>query len=158
MASRTAPRKYTRGPGAPEATFQKCPPLCVFPARRRRDDSGNLSSPPARTCSEAAPWRRKLNFLREAYPGSEAWIPAQRVGTMRLGSGTFAACCVRIEVLGLALFLRGFFPAPVSSSSGTERQVEHPAPEPSTGTDHSPGVSAPQAPLSPEKRPDEPCL
>ncbi|XP_017905383.1 PREDICTED: GPI ethanolamine phosphate transferase 2 isoform X2 [Capra hircus] len=50
---------------------------------------------------------------------------------MRLGSGTFAAGCVVIEVLGVALFLRGFFPAPVFS--GTERQAESPAPEPSAG-------------------------
>ncbi|XP_035581957.1 GPI ethanolamine phosphate transferase 2 isoform X1 [Zalophus californianus] len=52
---------------------------------------------------------------------------------MRLGSGTFAACCVVIEVLGVALFLRGFFPTPVRSSSRTEHQAEPPAPEPSAG-------------------------
>uniref|UniRef100_A0A8C0D3D5 Phosphatidylinositol glycan anchor biosynthesis class G n=1 Tax=Balaenoptera musculus TaxID=9771 RepID=A0A8C0D3D5_BALMU len=52
---------------------------------------------------------------------------------MRLGSGTFAACCVVIEVLGVALFLRGFFPVPVCSFSGTEHQTESPAPEPSAG-------------------------
>ncbi|XP_066240718.1 GPI ethanolamine phosphate transferase 2 isoform X1 [Saccopteryx leptura] len=52
---------------------------------------------------------------------------------MRLGSGTFAAGCVVIEVLGVALFLRGFFPAPVRSSSGTEHEAEPPAPEPSAG-------------------------
>ncbi|KAB0354226.1 hypothetical protein FD755_022764 [Muntiacus reevesi] len=50
---------------------------------------------------------------------------------MRLGSGTFAAGCVVIEVLGVALFLRGFFPTPVFS--GAERQPESPAPEPSAG-------------------------
>lgn len=49
---------------------------------------------------------------------------------MRLGSGTFAAGCVVIEVLGVALFLRGFFPAPVRSSSRTEHKAEPPAPEP----------------------------
>ncbi|KAM5285191.1 GPI ethanolamine phosphate transferase 2 isoform 1-T1 [Hipposideros larvatus] len=52
---------------------------------------------------------------------------------MRLGAGTFAACCVAIEVLGVALFLRGFFPAPVRSSSGTEHPAEPPAPEPAAG-------------------------
>ncbi|XP_062069627.1 GPI ethanolamine phosphate transferase 2 isoform X2 [Lepus europaeus] len=52
---------------------------------------------------------------------------------MRLGSGTFAACCVAIEVLGVAIFLRGFFPAPVRSSSSTEHRAELPAPEPSAG-------------------------
>ncbi|KAB0388886.1 hypothetical protein E2I00_014758 [Balaenoptera physalus] len=52
---------------------------------------------------------------------------------MRLGSGTFAACCVVIEVLGVALFLRGFFPVPVCSFSGTEHQTESPAAEPSAG-------------------------
>ena len=65
---------------------------------------------------------------------------------MRLGSGTFAACCVLIEVLGVALFLRGFFPTPVFS--GAERQAESPAPEPSAGTTAppTPSVSAPGAP------------
>nr|XP_010600440.1 GPI ethanolamine phosphate transferase 2 isoform X4 [Loxodonta africana] len=52
---------------------------------------------------------------------------------MRLGAGTFAACCVAIEVLGVAIFLRGFFPAPVRSSSTTEHRAESPAPEPSAG-------------------------
>ncbi|XP_008046138.2 GPI ethanolamine phosphate transferase 2 isoform X2 [Carlito syrichta] len=52
---------------------------------------------------------------------------------MRLGSGTFAACCVAIEVLGVAVFLRGFFPAPVRSSANTRHQAELPAPEPSAG-------------------------
>ncbi|XP_054437811.1 GPI ethanolamine phosphate transferase 2 isoform X2 [Pteronotus mesoamericanus] len=52
---------------------------------------------------------------------------------MRLGSGTFAAGCVVIEVLGVALFLRGFFPPPVRSSAGTEHLAEPPAPEPSAG-------------------------
>ncbi|XP_037685100.1 GPI ethanolamine phosphate transferase 2 isoform X2 [Choloepus didactylus] len=52
---------------------------------------------------------------------------------MRLGSGTFAACCVAIEVLGVAVFLRGFFPAPVRSPSRTEHRAEPPAPEPSSG-------------------------
>ncbi|KAK2509094.1 hypothetical protein MC885_011506 [Smutsia gigantea] len=51
---------------------------------------------------------------------------------MRLGSGTFAACCIVVEVLGVALFLRGFFPTPVRSSSRTEHQAEPPA-EPSAG-------------------------
>ncbi|XP_023363452.1 GPI ethanolamine phosphate transferase 2 isoform X2 [Otolemur garnettii] len=50
---------------------------------------------------------------------------------MRLGSGTFAACCVVIEVLGIAVFLRGFFPVPVRSSAGAEHRTEPPAPEPS---------------------------
>ncbi|XP_069352599.1 GPI ethanolamine phosphate transferase 2 isoform X3 [Eulemur rufifrons] len=53
---------------------------------------------------------------------------------MRLGSGTFAACCVAIEVLGVAVFLRGFFPAPVRSSARTEHRAESPAPEPSAGS------------------------
>lgn len=73
---------------------------------------------------------------------------------MRLGSGTFAAGCVVIEVLGFALFLRGFFPAPVFS--GTERQAESPAPEPSAGTTAPPApasVSAPGALLCPYEPP-----
>uniref|UniRef100_A0A8C5V074 Phosphatidylinositol glycan anchor biosynthesis class G (EMM blood group) n=1 Tax=Microcebus murinus TaxID=30608 RepID=A0A8C5V074_MICMU len=53
---------------------------------------------------------------------------------MRLGSGSFAACCVAIEVLGVAVFLRGFFPAPVRSSARAEHRAEPPAPEPSAGS------------------------
>ncbi|XP_006877373.1 PREDICTED: GPI ethanolamine phosphate transferase 2-like [Chrysochloris asiatica] len=52
---------------------------------------------------------------------------------MRLGSGTFAACCVAIEVLGVAIFLRGFFPAPVRSASRTEHRAESHAAEPAAG-------------------------
>lgn len=51
-------------------------------------------------------------------------------GAMRLGCGAFAAGCVVIEVLGVALFLRGFFPPPVRSSSKPEPPA---APEPSAG-------------------------
>lgn len=64
-------------------------------------------------------------------------------GAMRLGSGAFAACCVVIEVLGVALFLRGFFPAPVRSSSRAEQRAEPAAPEPSAGTDPSPPALLP---------------
>ncbi|XP_053433475.1 GPI ethanolamine phosphate transferase 2 isoform X3 [Nycticebus coucang] len=53
---------------------------------------------------------------------------------MRLGSGTFAACCVAVEVLGIAVFLRGFFPVPVRSSARAEHRTEPPAPEPSAGS------------------------
>ncbi|PNJ23715.1 PIGG isoform 24 [Pongo abelii] len=52
---------------------------------------------------------------------------------MRLGSGTFATCCVAIEVLGIAVFLRGFFPAPVRSSARAEHGAEPPEPQPSVG-------------------------
>ncbi|XP_012928508.1 GPI ethanolamine phosphate transferase 2 isoform X8 [Heterocephalus glaber] len=52
---------------------------------------------------------------------------------MRLGSGAFATICVAIEVLGVAIFLRGFFPASVKSSSRTGLQAEPPAPEPLAG-------------------------
>ncbi|XP_068928819.1 GPI ethanolamine phosphate transferase 2 isoform X1 [Petaurus breviceps papuanus] len=51
---------------------------------------------------------------------------------MRLGSGAFAACCVVIEVLGVAVFLRGFFPVSVRSASRV--QPLPPAPEPAAGT------------------------
>ncbi|XP_044536800.1 GPI ethanolamine phosphate transferase 2 isoform X5 [Gracilinanus agilis] len=51
---------------------------------------------------------------------------------MRLGSGVFAACCVVIEVLGVAVFLRGFFP--VSLRPVSQVQPQPPAPEPAAGT------------------------
>ncbi|XP_072475823.1 GPI ethanolamine phosphate transferase 2 isoform X2 [Notamacropus eugenii] len=50
---------------------------------------------------------------------------------MRLGSGAFAACCVVIEVLGVAVFLRGFFPVSVRSASRVRPLP--PAPEPAAG-------------------------
>nr|XP_045017754.1 GPI ethanolamine phosphate transferase 2 isoform X3 [Jaculus jaculus] len=52
---------------------------------------------------------------------------------MRLSSGAFAASCIAIEVVGVAIFLRGFFPAPVRSSAPTEQRAETPAPEPAAG-------------------------
>ncbi|XP_023556327.1 GPI ethanolamine phosphate transferase 2 isoform X4 [Octodon degus] len=52
---------------------------------------------------------------------------------MRLGPGAFAASCVAIEVLGVAIFLRGFFPASVRSASPTGRLAEPAAPEPLAG-------------------------
>ncbi|XP_036272924.1 GPI ethanolamine phosphate transferase 2 isoform X2 [Pipistrellus kuhlii] len=53
---------------------------------------------------------------------------------MRLGCGAFAAGCVAVEVLGVALFLRGFFPPPVRSSS---QPAPPAAPEPSAGASSS---------------------
>ncbi|XP_031799135.1 GPI ethanolamine phosphate transferase 2 isoform X3 [Sarcophilus harrisii] len=51
---------------------------------------------------------------------------------MRLGSGAFAASCVVIELLGVAVFLRGFFPVSVRSAS--RARLLPPAPEPAAGT------------------------
>lgn len=59
----------------------------------------------------------------------------QRLSRMRLGSGAFAASCVAIEVIGVAIFIRGFFPAPVRSSARPEHGAETPAPEPVAGID-----------------------
>ncbi|XP_059534021.1 GPI ethanolamine phosphate transferase 2 isoform X4 [Myotis daubentonii] len=50
---------------------------------------------------------------------------------MRLGCGAFAAGCVVIEVLGVALFLRGFFPAPARPEP--EPPAAPAAPEPMAG-------------------------
>lgn len=72
-------------------------------------------------------------------PGDFQATSAQRLCRMRLGSGAFAACCVAIEVVGVAIFIRGFFPAPVRSSVRPEHGVETPAPEPVAGMDPLPG-------------------
>uniref|UniRef100_A0A8C6RNM0 Phosphatidylinositol glycan anchor biosynthesis, class G n=1 Tax=Nannospalax galili TaxID=1026970 RepID=A0A8C6RNM0_NANGA len=53
---------------------------------------------------------------------------------MRLRSGAFAASCVAVEVIGVAIFLRGFFPTPVRSSARPEHRAETPAPEPVAGS------------------------
>ncbi|KAM9507412.1 GPI ethanolamine phosphate transferase 2 isoform 3-T3 [Guaruba guarouba] len=46
---------------------------------------------------------------------------------MRLRSGVFAASCLLVEVLGVALFLRGFFPVPVRSLPRREARGGFPA-------------------------------
>ncbi|XP_025905725.1 GPI ethanolamine phosphate transferase 2 isoform X2 [Nothoprocta perdicaria] len=46
---------------------------------------------------------------------------------MRLRSGVFASSCLLVEALGVALFLRGFFPLPVRSLPRSEARREPPA-------------------------------
>ncbi|KAM4639673.1 GPI ethanolamine phosphate transferase 2 isoform 3-T3 [Amazona ochrocephala] len=46
---------------------------------------------------------------------------------MRLRSGVFASSCLLVEVLGVALFLRGFFPVPVRSLPRREARGDLPA-------------------------------
>ncbi|XP_053558727.1 GPI ethanolamine phosphate transferase 2 [Bombina bombina] len=52
---------------------------------------------------------------------------------MKVGSSVLAACFLLIQVLGLLLFLRGFFPLPVKSQTRKNSVSEYP-PEPSAGT------------------------
>lgn len=82
------------------------------------------------TVPSRAPVARGL-LVPTTYPVSGR--PAERRVTMRLGSGAFAASCVAIEVIGVAIFIRGFFPAPVRSSASSEHGAETPAPEPVAG-------------------------
>ncbi|KAM4752597.1 GPI ethanolamine phosphate transferase 2 isoform 2-T2 [Cyanocitta cristata] len=46
---------------------------------------------------------------------------------MRLRSGVFASSCLLVQALGVALFLRGFFPVPVRSLPGREARADPPA-------------------------------
>ncbi|XP_026721880.1 GPI ethanolamine phosphate transferase 2 isoform X3 [Athene cunicularia] len=46
---------------------------------------------------------------------------------MRLRSGVFASACLLVEALGVALFLRGFFPVPVRSLPRREARGDPPA-------------------------------
>lgn len=46
---------------------------------------------------------------------------------MRLRSGVFASSCLLVQALGVALFLRGFFPVPVRSVPRREARAEPPA-------------------------------
>ncbi|XP_025933869.1 GPI ethanolamine phosphate transferase 2 isoform X11 [Apteryx rowi] len=46
---------------------------------------------------------------------------------MRLRSGVFASSCLLVEALGVALFLRGFFPLPVRSLPRSEARRDPPA-------------------------------
>ncbi|XP_073404071.1 GPI ethanolamine phosphate transferase 2-like isoform X2 [Dendrobates tinctorius] len=43
---------------------------------------------------------------------------------MKVGSSGWACCCLLVQVLGLALFLRGFFPVPVRSQTRKSRASE----------------------------------
>ncbi|CAJ0959970.1 unnamed protein product, partial [Ranitomeya imitator] len=43
---------------------------------------------------------------------------------MKVGSSGWACCCLLVQVLGLALFLRGFFPVPVRSQTRKSRVSE----------------------------------
>uniref|UniRef100_A0A8C3GXM1 Phosphatidylinositol glycan anchor biosynthesis class G (EMM blood group) n=1 Tax=Corvus moneduloides TaxID=1196302 RepID=A0A8C3GXM1_CORMO len=46
---------------------------------------------------------------------------------MRLRSGVFASSCLLVQALGVALFLRGFFPVPVRSLPRREARADPPA-------------------------------
>lgn len=128
-----ARRKYVRPPKTGPRLAESARPFSAYFRRAGARPRGGRHCPWLGSCSaqsEAA--AAGLLCL-----GSGTWVPARRACAMRLGSGTFAAGCVVIQVLGVALFLRGFFPAPVRSFSGTEHHAETPAPEPSAGTDPS---------------------
>lgn len=60
---------------------------------------------------------------------------------MKLRSSVFACCVLLGEVFAVALFLRGFFPAPVKSSVSSKSRPQELPPEPVTG--HAPNASAP---------------
>ncbi|XP_068089997.1 GPI ethanolamine phosphate transferase 2 isoform X2 [Hyperolius riggenbachi] len=54
---------------------------------------------------------------------------------MKIGSSALACCCLLVQVLGLALFLRGFFPVPVRSQSRRSSVADVPAePPPAAGS------------------------
>uniref|UniRef100_A0A8B9RHG4 Phosphatidylinositol glycan anchor biosynthesis class G n=1 Tax=Astyanax mexicanus TaxID=7994 RepID=A0A8B9RHG4_ASTMX len=53
---------------------------------------------------------------------------------MRLSSSVFAAVCLLIELLGIALFLRGFFPVPIKSSLSTKSKLSDLPAEPHAGS------------------------
>ncbi|NXY87520.1 PIGG transferase, partial [Alcedo cyanopectus] len=57
-----------------------------------------------------------------------------RGGRMRLRSGVFASFCLLAEALGVALFLRGFFPLPVRSLPRSEAREDPPAEPAPPGT------------------------
>lgn len=64
---------------------------------------------------------------------------------MRLRSGVFASSCLMVEALGVALFLRGFFPVPVRSLPRREARGDLPAEPapPGPGKPSSPPFPAP---------------
>ncbi|XP_066505378.1 GPI ethanolamine phosphate transferase 2 isoform X2 [Hoplias malabaricus] len=64
---------------------------------------------------------------------------------MKLSSSVFASLCLFIELLGIALFLRGFFPIPVKSSLTSKGQLSDLPAEPLAGS--SPNSSKVPLPL-----------
>lgn len=52
---------------------------------------------------------------------------------MKVRSSVFASFILMLEVLGVALFLRGFFPVPVKSSLSSKNKLSDLPPEPLTG-------------------------
>ncbi|XP_072315835.1 GPI ethanolamine phosphate transferase 2-like [Eucyclogobius newberryi] len=64
---------------------------------------------------------------------------------MKVRASVFASCVLLCEVLAVALFLRGFFPAPVKSSLSSRSSASELPPEPVTGRPLN--ASAPPPPL-----------
>ncbi|XP_028816142.1 GPI ethanolamine phosphate transferase 2 isoform X2 [Denticeps clupeoides] len=58
---------------------------------------------------------------------------------MKVSSSVFASLCLILELFGLALFLRGFFPVPIKSSFSSKSKLSDLPAEPLTGT--SPNAS-----------------
>ncbi|XP_064198022.1 GPI ethanolamine phosphate transferase 2 isoform X2 [Anguilla rostrata] len=52
---------------------------------------------------------------------------------MKISSSVFASFCLMIEISGIALFLRGFFPAPIKSSFSSKTKLSDLPAEPLTG-------------------------
>ncbi|MBN3303808.1 PIGG transferase, partial [Amia calva] len=52
---------------------------------------------------------------------------------MKIRSSVFASLCLIVEVFGIALFLRGFFPVPVKSSFSSKSKLSDLPPEPLAG-------------------------
>ncbi|KAK3535206.1 hypothetical protein QTP70_004761 [Hemibagrus guttatus] len=53
---------------------------------------------------------------------------------MKLSSSVFSALCLIIELLGIALFLRGFFPVPIKSSLSSNSKLSDLPAEPVVGS------------------------
>uniref|UniRef100_UPI003AAE5B8F GPI ethanolamine phosphate transferase 2 isoform X6 n=1 Tax=Centroberyx gerrardi TaxID=166262 RepID=UPI003AAE5B8F len=64
---------------------------------------------------------------------------------MKVRSSVFASFILIFEVIGVALFLRGFFPAPVKSSFSSKSKLSDVPAEPLTGSSHN--SSRPPQPL-----------
>lgn len=61
---------------------------------------------------------------------------------MRLRSGVFASSCLLVQALGVALFLRGFFPVPVRSVPRREARADPPAEPAPPGPGNASGCRA----------------
>ncbi|KAL9822680.1 LOW QUALITY PROTEIN: uncharacterized protein GJ701_017274 [Geothlypis trichas] len=121
-----------RGPLANRKAWRKCALVADWRAAgRRRGQAGGAGAPqvpPRRAgAAPAGPGRVASGRVGSGRVGSDPCGCRWWRTRMRLRSGVFASSCLLVQALGVALFLRGFFPVPVRSVPRREARADPPA-------------------------------